>query len=171
MVQLLPTHAITCGLPLAEASRTRPQGEVTAGRGTPAQPHRGGSKLADRIAAALAHHEPGWRLLRYAALARRHNVSTCEAEMAVGELISRHVVGRLPDGQLPLGTTAHKQGRMAGGNALGRNREFAGSLGTRVVKIFDQTAPTGPRDHGAKAAGFDPVTVAPRPMTTRLTTP
>ena len=61
---------------------------------------------------------------------------------------------------LPLGTTAHKQGRVAGENALGGNREFAGSLGTQVVKIFDQAAArTGLRDHEASAAGFDPVTV------------
>ena len=60
---------------------------------------------------------------------------------------------------LPLGTTAHKQGRVAGENALGGNREFAGSLGTQVVKIFDQAAArTGLRDHEAAAAGFDPVT-------------
>ena len=61
---------------------------------------------------------------------------------------------------LPLGTTAHKQGRVAGENALGGNRQFAGSLGTQVVKIFDQAAArTGLRDHEAEAAGFDPVTV------------
>ena len=61
---------------------------------------------------------------------------------------------------LPLGTTAHKQGRVAGENAVGGNREFAGSLGTQVVKIFDQAAArTGLRDHEAAAAGFDPVTV------------
>jgi NADPH-dependent 2,4-dienoyl-CoA reductase/sulfur reductase-like enzyme len=61
---------------------------------------------------------------------------------------------------LPLGTTAHKQGRVAGENALGGNRHFAGSLGTQVVKIFDQAAArTGLRDHEAKPAGFDPVTV------------
>jgi len=61
---------------------------------------------------------------------------------------------------LPLGTTAHKQGRVAGENALGGNRQFAGSLGTQVVKIFDQaTARTGLRDHEAVAAGFDPVTI------------
>jgi NADPH-dependent 2,4-dienoyl-CoA reductase/sulfur reductase-like enzyme len=61
---------------------------------------------------------------------------------------------------LPLGTTAHKQGRVAGENALGGNREFAGSLGTQVVKIFDQAAArTGLRDHEATAAGFDPLTV------------
>ena len=61
---------------------------------------------------------------------------------------------------LPLGTTAHKQGRVAGENALGGDREFAGSLGTQVVKIFDQAAArTGLRDHEAAAAGYDPVTV------------
>jgi NADPH-dependent 2,4-dienoyl-CoA reductase/sulfur reductase-like enzyme len=61
---------------------------------------------------------------------------------------------------LPLGTTAHKQGRVAGENALGGNRAFAGSLGTQVVKIFDQAAArTGLRDHEARPAGFDPVTV------------
>ncbi len=62
---------------------------------------------------------------------------------------------------LPLGTTAHKQGRVAGENALGGNRAFAGSLGTQVVKIFDQAAArTGLRDHEAAAAGFNAVTVA-----------
>ena len=61
---------------------------------------------------------------------------------------------------LPLGTTAHKQGRVAGENAAGGNRAFAGSLGTQVVKIFDQAAArTGLRDHEARAAGFDPITV------------
>jgi NADPH-dependent 2,4-dienoyl-CoA reductase/sulfur reductase-like enzyme len=62
---------------------------------------------------------------------------------------------------LPLGTTAHKQGRVAGENALGGHREFTGSLGTQVVKIFDQAAArTGLRDHEAAAAGYHPVTVA-----------
>jgi NADPH-dependent 2,4-dienoyl-CoA reductase/sulfur reductase-like enzyme len=62
---------------------------------------------------------------------------------------------------LPLGTTAHKQGRVAGENALGGSREFAGSLGTQVVKIFEMAAArTGLRDHEALAAGLDPVTVA-----------
>jgi NADPH-dependent 2,4-dienoyl-CoA reductase/sulfur reductase-like enzyme len=61
---------------------------------------------------------------------------------------------------LPLGTTAHKQGRVAGENAAGGSREFAGSLGTQVVKVFDHAAArTGLRDHEAVAAGFDPVTI------------
>jgi NADPH-dependent 2,4-dienoyl-CoA reductase/sulfur reductase-like enzyme len=66
----------------------------------------------------------------------------------------------LEETYLPLGTTAHKQGRVAGENALGGNREFAGSLGTQVVKIFAEAAArTGLRDHEAAAAGYDPVTV------------
>jgi NADPH-dependent 2,4-dienoyl-CoA reductase/sulfur reductase-like enzyme len=61
---------------------------------------------------------------------------------------------------LPLGTTAHKQGRVAGENMLGGKREFQGSLGTQVVKVFDQVAAgTGLRDKAAAAAGFDPMTV------------
>ncbi len=64
---------------------------------------------------------------------------------------------------LPLGTTAHKQGRVAAENILGREREFAGSLGTQVVKVFDLViARTGLRDHEAQAAGFQPLTVASR---------
>ncbi len=56
--------------------------------------------LADRLAAALVHHEPGWRLPRHSALARRYNVSVAEIDAAVGELVSRHLVRRLADGQL-----------------------------------------------------------------------
>ncbi|HBS07632.1 MAG TPA: CoA-disulfide reductase, partial [Microbacterium sp.] len=41
---------------------------------------------------------------------------------------------------LPLGTTSHKQGRIAGENALGGDRAFAGSVGTQVVKVFDLVA-------------------------------
>jgi DNA-binding GntR family transcriptional regulator len=58
------------------------------------------SVLADRLAAALVHHEPGWRLPRHSALARRYNVSSAEIDAAVEELVGRHMVRRLADGQL-----------------------------------------------------------------------
>jgi NADPH-dependent 2,4-dienoyl-CoA reductase/sulfur reductase-like enzyme len=65
---------------------------------------------------------------------------------------------------LPLGTTAHKQGRVAGENALGGNAHFAGSLGTQVVKVFDLVAArTGLREHEAHAAGFTPATTQSAP--------
>lgn len=41
---------------------------------------------------------------------------------------------------LPLGTTAHKQGRIAGENMVGGKAEFKGSLGSQVVKVFDLVA-------------------------------
>jgi DNA-binding GntR family transcriptional regulator len=69
----------------------------------PARPPDAGaavSVLADRLAAALVHHEPGWRLPRHSALARRYNVSAAEIDAAVEELVSRHLVRRLADGQL-----------------------------------------------------------------------
>ncbi len=63
-------------------------------------PRSSAGVLADRLAAALVHHEPGWRLPRQTALARRYNVSMAEIDAAVGELAARHLVRRLPDGQL-----------------------------------------------------------------------
>jgi NADPH-dependent 2,4-dienoyl-CoA reductase/sulfur reductase-like enzyme len=64
------------------------------------------------------------------------------------------------DTYLPLGTTAHKQGRVAGENAVGGSRRFKGSLGTQVVKIFELAAArTGLRDHEAEDAGLNAVTV------------
>ena len=61
---------------------------------------------------------------------------------------------------MPLGTTAHKQGRIAGENAVGGQREFAGCLGTQVVKVFDLIAVrTGLHDADARQAGYDPLSV------------
>jgi NADPH-dependent 2,4-dienoyl-CoA reductase/sulfur reductase-like enzyme len=65
---------------------------------------------------------------------------------------------------LPLGTTAHKQGRVAGENAVGGTARFAGSLGTQVVKVFDVVAArTGLREHEALAAHFTPATTQSAP--------
>jgi hypothetical protein len=75
---------------------------VSGATGGPAPGAAGPSAavLADRIAAALVHHEPGWRLPRQSALARRYNVSPAEVDAAIGELSTRHLIRRLPDGQL-----------------------------------------------------------------------
>ena len=56
--------------------------------------------LADRLAAALVHHEPGWQLPRLSTLARQYNVSSAEIDAAIDNLAARHLVRRLPDGQL-----------------------------------------------------------------------
>jgi len=60
---------------------------------------------------------------------------------------------------LPLGTTAHKQGRIAGENVAGGCRVFEGSLGTQVVKVFDWAiGRTGLKANEAQQAGFSPRT-------------
>jgi NADPH-dependent 2,4-dienoyl-CoA reductase/sulfur reductase-like enzyme len=65
---------------------------------------------------------------------------------------------------LPLGTTAHKQGRVAGENAVGGDTHYTGSLGTQVVKIFDIVAArTGLREHEALAANYTPATTQSSP--------
>jgi NADPH-dependent 2,4-dienoyl-CoA reductase/sulfur reductase-like enzyme len=105
--------------------------------------------------------EAGLRLGVHDAIAvDRHMRTSVPGVFAAGDCV--HTYHRLlrADTYLPLGTTAHKQGRVAGENASGGRREFAGSLGTQVVRVFDQiAAATGLRDAAAAAAGFDPVTV------------
>ena len=62
---------------------------------------------------------------------------------------------------ISLGTIAHKQGRVAGENAVGGDRAYAGALGTQSLKVFDlAVVGTGLRDRQAGAEGFNPLTVA-----------
>lgn len=56
--------------------------------------------LADRMATLLESHEPGWRLPRQSALARRFNVGVAEINAAITELTTRHLLRRLPDGHV-----------------------------------------------------------------------
>jgi NADPH-dependent 2,4-dienoyl-CoA reductase/sulfur reductase-like enzyme len=80
---------------------------------------------------------------------------------AAGDCVHTHHRLLAEPGYLPLGTTAHKRGRVAGDNAVGGRRTFAGSLGTQVVRVFDLAiARTGLRDDEARRGGFDPLTVA-----------
>jgi len=79
---------------------------------------------------------------------------------AAGDCVeTRHRLIKGPT-YMPLGTTAHKQGRVAGENAAGGRIGFEGCLGTQVVKIFDLVvARTGLRDQEAIREGFDPLTI------------
>jgi DNA-binding GntR family transcriptional regulator len=75
--------------------------------------------LADRMAAALVHHEPGWRLPRPSALARRYNATTAQIETAIEDLVARHLIRRLPDGQLYRASPAEYLVQLAGVTSLG----------------------------------------------------
>jgi NADPH-dependent 2,4-dienoyl-CoA reductase/sulfur reductase-like enzyme len=90
----------------------------------------------------------------------RHMRTNIPDVLAAGDCVETwHRLLQQPS-YLPLGTTAHKQGRVAGETAVGGDREFAGSLGTQVVKVFElAVARTGLRDPEAREAGFDPLTV------------
>ena len=61
---------------------------------------------------------------------------------------------------VPLGTTANKQGRVAGENAAGGNARFPGVVGTLVAKVFElEVGKTGLSYEAARAAGFQAETV------------
>jgi NADPH-dependent 2,4-dienoyl-CoA reductase/sulfur reductase-like enzyme len=62
------------------------------------------------------------------------------------------------DMYLPLGTTANKQGRVAGENAAGGNAKFPGIGGSAITKVFDLfIGKTGLTGEEALREGFDPV--------------
>lgn len=77
---------------------------------------------------------------------------------AAGDLVqTKHRL--LGDTYLPLGTTAHKQGRVAGANIVGRQTHFAGILGSQVLRAFDVIAArTGLLPTEATQAGYTPIT-------------
>ncbi len=83
--------------------------------------------LADRIAAALVHREPGWRLPRRSALARRYNVSLNEIDVAITDLARRSLVRRLPDGQLYRASPADYWIPVEGVTGLGTRLDPMGS--------------------------------------------
>ena len=85
--------------PAAQLSTAPPARTEAGGEGRP-PPAGAAGVLADRIAAALVHREPGWRLPRRSALARRYNVSLTEIDAALTDLARRSLVRQLPDGQL-----------------------------------------------------------------------
>ncbi len=84
-----------------------------------------------------------------------------EGVWAAGDCAEKfHRVSRRPV-TIALGTYANKEGRTAGINIGGGYATFPGVLGTAVTKICDvQVGRTGLGEADARAAGFDPLTVA-----------
>jgi len=66
---------------------------------------------------------------------------------------------------IPLGSTANKQGRVAGANTAGMSCTFGGVSGTAVVKVFGlEVARTGLTDREARARGLQVGTSSIRTM-------
>lgn len=80
---------------------------------------------------------------------------------AAGDVAEAHhrVTGR--PAWVPLGTTANKQGKVAGENIGGGDARFGGIVGTAVVKVFDlEAASSGLTEARARAEGFMVKTVS-----------
>lgn len=57
---------------------------------------------------------------------------------------------------IPLGTTANKCGRIAGGNILGKHDKYIGTLGSAAIKVLDlELARTGLSEKEAKDLSYD----------------
>lgn len=75
--------------------------------------------------------------------------SAGDCAMAYHQVLERQVY-------IPLGTTAIKQGKVAGENMVGGNASFKGIVGTSVLKVFDlEVARTGLSEIDAQIEGFN----------------
>ncbi len=75
--------------------------------------------------------------------------SAGDCAMAYHQVLERQVY-------IPLGTTALKQGKVAGENMVGGNASFKGIVGTSVLKVFDlEVARTGLSGIDAQIEGFN----------------
>ena len=98
--------------------------------------------LADRLAATLVHHEPGWRLPRPSALARRYDVRPAQVEQAVRELAARHLIRQLPDGQLYRASPAEYLIPVQGVPRLGAHLDpMGGDVSCRKRKVSWRRVP------------------------------
>jgi DNA-binding GntR family transcriptional regulator len=114
---------------------------------------RNGAVLADRMASALLQHEPGWRLPRRSALARRYNASISEIDAAIAELVGRSLIRRLPDGQLYRASPAEYLIPVEGVGGLSTRLDPMGGEITRQAEHVSQRV--APPDV-ASALGADP---------------
>ena len=135
------------------------------GRATTVQYGAGGSEPAELVLLATGivprvelAATAGVRIGRTGAIAVDERMLTSVNSIyAAGDCVE---VRQLVTGQpayLPLGTTANKQGRVAGENAAGGHAQFEGVVGTLVTQVFDlAVAKTGLNVEQARAHGFQP---------------
>jgi NADPH-dependent 2,4-dienoyl-CoA reductase/sulfur reductase-like enzyme len=76
---------------------------------------------------------------------------------AAGDCVTARNYITNKDLYLPLGTTANKQGRVAGENAAGGNAKFRGIAGSAITKVFDLFIGKTGLTEDALRNGFDPI--------------
>lgn len=114
-----------------------------------------GSKPNSRLA-----KEAGLELSINETIAVDEKMQTSNPDIfAAGDCVGQKNIMTGKEVYFPRGTTANKQGRIAGENASGGNEIFKGVVGTAVSKIFDLTiARTGLSSNEAEQAGYNFVT-------------
>jgi NADPH-dependent 2,4-dienoyl-CoA reductase/sulfur reductase-like enzyme len=86
--------------------------------------------------------------------------TSCSSIWAAGDCAEAYHRLLRKNSWVPLGTTANKQGRIAGANATGAKERFRGIVGTAGFVVFDlEVARTGLSEEVALAEGFEPVSV------------
>jgi hypothetical protein len=93
----MPQQLASMPQQMASSASTPSAANAAAPGARPAQAADG--VLVSRLAATLAHHEPGWMLPRPTILARRYDVPIEQVSAAIDELAARQLVRRLADGQ------------------------------------------------------------------------
>src|SRR5712692_1650917 len=135
------------------------------GRAAAVQYGTGGSQPAELVVLATGivpraglAQPAGIQLGRTGAIAVDERMQTSANSIyAAGDCAEvRHLVTGQP-AYVPLGTTANKQGRVAGENAAGGHARLEGVVGTLVTQVFELgVAKTGLSVAQAKAHGFQP---------------
>lgn len=130
----------------------------------------GGQRIPAEIVILAMGVRPGVELARAAGITLGptgavavddHQRTNLAHVWAAGDVAEAHhrVTGK--PAWVPLGTTANKQGRVAGENLAGGDARFAGIVGTAVVKVFDlEAASSGLSEARARAEGYDVQTVS-----------
>lgn len=113
----------------------------------------GGQRLRTDLVLVAAGVRPSVELARSSGIELGHTgaikvdarqVTSEPSVLAAGDCSEAHHVVTGRPGWIPLGTTANKQGKIAGENAVGGSVKFGGVAGTNVTKIFDlEAAQTG----------------------------
>jgi NADPH-dependent 2,4-dienoyl-CoA reductase/sulfur reductase-like enzyme len=90
----------------------------------------------------------------------RYQQTSVEGIWAAGDCAEAYHRILRRNGWSPLGTTANKQGRIAGANTTGAGQQFAGVVGTTGFKVFDlEVARSGLGPDQARTEAFDPIEV------------
>ncbi|MEI4770682.1 FAD-dependent oxidoreductase [Psychrobacillus sp. FJAT-51614] len=82
--------------------------------------------------------DTGIKTIRNGAIIVNGNLETSIPHIyAAGDCATHFNRVKQKDDYVPLGTTANKQGRLAGFNMMGQKREFKGIVGTSIMKFFE----------------------------------